>query len=445
MTSTAPRPQAAFAHVPDAVNHVNALKLRAALAWCRQLDDAALTGLLDAPELRRGPAILAAAATAGRAGVLQGLAEDRLADLLAPLAKADRDAALQLLGPAARTSVMRLMGYPQGTAGSMMTTEFVQLPQTWSVAQALAHIRQTQHERETVYAIYVVDEHERLRFVLSLRELVCAEPAQSLAALWGGGEPVTTHPLADREEVARIIRRYDFLALPVVDAERRVMGIVTVDDVIDALMDEAQEDMNRFGGGEHMGAPYLEVGFADMVRKRGAWLALLFLGEMLTASAMQHYEVQLEKAVVLAMFIPLIMSSGGNSGSQATSLLIRGLALGEVKLRDWWRVLVRELPTSLVLGAGLGAIGFARIVVWQQAGFYDYGPHYLLIAFTIWASLVGIVCFGSSIGSMLPFVLQRVGLDPASASAPLVATLVDVLGLVIYFSVAAAFLTGTLL
>ena len=182
-----------------------------------------------------------------------------------------------------------------------------------------------------------------------------------------------------------------------------------------------------------------------MLRKRGGWLAILFLGEMFTASAMQYYEMELEKAVVLAMFIPLIMSSGGNSGSQATSLLIRGLALGEVQLKDWWRVILRELPTGLVLGAGLGSIGFARIMAWQHLGFYDYGEHYMLIAFTIWVSLIGIVCFGSSIGSMLPFALQRFGFDPASASAPLVATLVDVLGLVIYFSVAAFILTGTLL
>lgn len=444
MTKISPS-MSAFMHVPEAVTHVNALKLQPAIDWCRQRDLDTLVELLEAPELRRGPAIVTALVASGRSDFLAELAQDRLADLLAALPREDLDAALRLLEPERRTSVMRLMSYPQGTAGSIMTTEFVQVPRTWDVARTLAHIRAIQHQRETVYAIYVADDDGRLAFVLSLRQLVGAESRQALTELDDGSPPVTTDAFAHREEVARIIRRYDFLALPVVDADRRVLGIVTVDDVIDALMDEAQEDMNRFGGGEHMGAPYLEVGFADMVRKRGTWLALLFLGEMLTASAMQYYEIQLEKAVVLAMFIPLIMSSGGNSGSQATSLLIRGLALGEVRLGDWWRVLVRELPTSLVLGAGLGAIGFARILVWQHAGFYDYGPHYLLIAFTIWASLVGIVCFGSSIGSMLPFVLQRIGLDPASASAPLVATLVDVLGLVIYFSVAALFLAGTLL
>ncbi|WP_313070197.1 magnesium transporter [Melaminivora sp.] len=432
-------------HLADAVSHVNSLELDTALGLTEKLAANDLVRLLESPDLRCGPLFIEKAAAAGRGEVLEHMAEDRLADLLSNLHPEERDQALRLLTPASRTSVQRLMAYPQGTAGSIMTTEFLQVPLAWTVARTLQHIRETEGMHETVYAIYVVDDAQRLRFVLSLRQLVCAEPAQPLEALWGGSEAITVAPEVDREEVARIIRRHDFLALPVVDEERRVLGIVTVDDVIDALIEEAQEDIGRFGGGEHMGAPYLEVGFGTMLKKRGGWLAILFLGEMLTASAMQHYEMQLEKAVVLAMFIPLIMSSGGNSGSQATSLLIRGLALGEVRLRDWWRVILRELPTSLVLGAGLGAIGFTRILVWQHAGFYDYGEHYLLIAFTIWLSLVGIVCFGSSIGSMLPFLLQRVGLDPASASAPLVATLVDVLGLVIYFSVAALLLSGTLL
>ena len=434
-----------YGHVADAVSYVNTLKPREAMELADRLDTASLAQLLENTDLRCSVLLAGKVVASGRADVLEAIAEDRLSDLLGRLMEEEREQALRLLSPSSRSSVARLMLYPEGTAGSIMTTEFVQLPQDWTVAQALEHIRQTQHDHETVYAIYVADEHGSLRFVLSLRQLVCADPAQPLTALWNGSRPISVGPQADREEVARLIRRHNFLALPVVDEQAQVIGIVTVDDVIDALMEEAQEDIGRFGGGEHIGVPYLEAGFGTMIRKRGGWLAILFLGEMLTASAMQYYEMQLEKAVVLAMFIPLIMSSGGNSGSQATSLLIRGLALGEVRLRDWWRVIVRELPTSLVLGAGLGAIGFARIFIWQHAGFYDYGEHYLLIGATVWLSLVGIVCFGSSIGSMLPFVLQRVGLDPASASAPLVATLVDVLGLVIYFSVAALVLSGTLL
>lgn len=449
MPKSSPQPAAnpfsPAGHIADVVSHVNGLKLADAIAFVAGLDSRTLAALLEHTDLRCGAALAASVADAGRAEVLESVAEDRMADLLCRFTPDERQRALQLLGPASRTSIMRLMAYPQGTAGSIMTTEFVQVPQDWTVARTLEHIRATEHEHETVYAIYAVDGRQHLQFVVSLRELVCAGSQLALTSL-RRRPAIACGPYADREEVARIIRRHNFLALPVVGEDQRMVGIVTVDDVIDALMEEAQEDIGRFGGGgEHMGAPYLEVGFGTMLKKRGGWLAILFLGEMLTASAMQYYEMELEKAVVLAMFIPLIMSSGGNSGSQATSLLIRGLALGEVRLGDWWRVLLRELPTSLVLGAGLGAIGFARILVWQHAGLYDYGEHHLLIALTIWLSLVGIVSFGSSIGAMLPFVLQRLGLDPASASAPLVATLVDVLGLVIYFSAAALLLGGTLL
>ena len=220
---------------------------------------------------------------------------------------------------------------------------------------------------------------------------------------------------------------------------------MTVDDVLDAIVEEGTEDVQRFGGMEASDEPYTELGFGGMIRKRAGWLCALFLSEMLTASAMQHYEDALERAVVLTLFIPLIMSSGGNSGSQATSLLIRALALGELRLRDWWRVALRELPTGLTLGAILGTIGMLRILVWQEFGFFDYGEHWMLIALTVGTALVGIVTFGSMAGSMLPFILKRIGFDPASASAPFVATLVDVTGLVIYFSVASAILRGTLL
>ena len=251
--------------------------------------------------------------------------------------------------------------------------------------------------------------------------------------------------MADREEAARLISKYDLLAVPVVDKAGHVLGIVTVDDVIDAIIQESTEDVQRFGGMAALNEPYLRIGFGQMIRKRGGWLSALFLSEMLTASAMQFFEGELEKAIVLTLFIPLIMSSGGNSGSQATSLLIRALALGQLHLRDWWRVALRELPTGLALGAILGLIGVVRIIVWQRFGFYDYGAHWLLIATTVATALVGIVTFGSLAGSMLPFILQRFGFDPASASAPFVATLVDVTGLVIYFGVAALILSGTLL
>jgi magnesium transporter len=231
----------------------------------------------------------------------------------------------------------------------------------------------------------------------------------------------------------------------VLNHRRQVLGIVTVDDVIDAIVAESTEDVQKFGGVEGLPEPYMQISFGRMIRKRAGWLCALFLSEMLTASAMQHFEDELQKAVVLTLFIPLIMSSGGNSGSQSTSLLIRALALGQLRLRDWWRVAVREIPTGLTLGAILGLIGMVRIALWQTTGIYDYGVHWMLIALTVGVGLVGIVTFGSFAGSMLPFILKRLGFDPASASAPFVATLVDVTGLVIYFSVALVILRGTLL
>jgi magnesium transporter len=231
----------------------------------------------------------------------------------------------------------------------------------------------------------------------------------------------------------------------VVDKDQRILGIVTVDDVIDAILAETTEDVQKFGGMEALDEPYMEISIPKMLRKRAGWLAALFIGEMLTATAMGYFEGEIAHAVVLALFVPLIISSGGNSGSQATSLIIRAMALREVRLRDWWRVAIRELPSGVALGLFLGVIGAIRILLWQHFGWYDYGPHYRLVALTVSLALIGVVTFGSLTGSMLPFVLRRLGFDPASASAPFVATLVDVTGLVIYFTVALLLLRGTLL
>jgi magnesium transporter len=252
-------------------------------------------------------------------------------------------------------------------------------------------------------------------------------------------------PLVDREDVARLISKYNLLAIPVLDSGGRVLGIVTVDDVIDALISELSVVVQMFGGMAAVDEPYMQIGLGEMIRKRAGWLCALFIGEMFTAVAMGHFETEISRAVVLALFVPLIISSGGNSGSQATSLIIRAMALQEVRLRDWWRVAMRELPAGLALGVILGLIGFLRVVLWQRIGWYDYGEHYLLVAATVSLALVGVVLFGSLAGSLLPFFLRRIGFDPASASAPFVATLVDVTGLVIYFSVALLLLRGTLL
>jgi magnesium transporter len=313
------------------------------------------------------------------------------------------------------------------------------------VAQTLDYIKRVALQKETVYVAYLLDHEDRLVGVVSLRQLIVADASETVLHAGSRRAPVTVTPSTDREEVARVIAKYNLLAVPVVDEGEHVLGIVTVDDVIDAIVREQTEDVQKFGGMEALGAPYMDIGLGRMIRKRAPWLCALFLSEMLTATAMQRFQGEIERAALLAMFIPLVMSSGGNSGSQATSLIIRAMALGEIRLRDWWRIAVRELPTGLMLGAILGVIGFARISLWQVLGIYNYGPHHVLVALTVSLALVGIVSFGSLAGSMLPFILRRLGFDPASASAPFVATLVDVTGLVIYFSVAMLILRGTLL
>jgi magnesium transporter len=255
---------------------------------------------------------------------------------------------------------------------------------------------------------------------------------------------VTASEQMDQEAVSLLFAQHDLMAVPVVDAEGRMRGIVTVDDIVDVVQEEATEDIQKIGGTEALDSPYLQIGFARMLRKRAGWLAALFLGEMLTATAMGYYENEIARAVVLALFIPLIISSGGNSGSQASTLVIRAMALGEVRLRDWWRVIRRELAVGLALGTTLGVIGLLRVLLWQ-ALFRVYGEHFLLIGLTVACSLVGVVLYGTVAGSMLPFLLRRLGFDPASASAPFVATLVDVSGIVIYFTVASLILRGILL
>jgi magnesium transporter len=431
-------------HVADNVDILNQLDAEDAAAVLLLLPVEMSVQILDKPELYRGPEIIAALPRRTAIILLTEMSSDVAADIVQQLDEPARTELMQGLDRNTRTTIENLLTYPENTAGAMMTTEFVSVPATWTVEQTLQHIRQVERTRETVYAIYVLDAvTRRLIGAVSLRRLISGEPSANIMTL--SREPITTSPLIDQEDVARLISKHDLLAVPVIDKTGHVLGIVTVDDIIDTIIEENTEDVQKFGGMQATDEPYMQIGLLEMLKKRGGWLAVLFISEMLTASAMQYFEVELEKAIVLTLFIPLIMSSGGNSGSQATSLLIRSLALREVKLGDWWRVAMRELPTGLLLGSVLGLIGVVRITVWQKFGFYDYGEHWILIAITVAAALIGVVTFGSLAGSMLPFLLQRVGFDPASASAPFVATLVDVTGLVIYFSVALMILRGTLL
>ena len=430
----------------DVAEALNQLPVEAAARVVSALPFDLAVQLLDEPELDRRGDIFERLDERRAVPLIEALSSDQQVELYRELKEADRARLLHVLDAPTRDVLKLLLAYPPTSAGGIMTTEFVAVPSTWTVDQVKRHISKVGRAKETVYAIYVLDPaDQRLETVVSLREIMLTRPDHRVSAIADARRPVTVSPTTDREDVARLISKYNLLAIPVVDDGGHVLGIVTVDDVIDALIREQTEDVQKFGGMAAMDEPYMQISLGAMVRKRGGWLCALFLGEMLTASAMGHFESEISRAVVLALFIPLIISSGGNSGSQATSLIIRAMALNEVRLHDWWRVASRELPAGLALGAILGSIGAVRILLWQLLGFYDYGAHYLKVAETVALSLVGVVLFGSLAGSMLPFALRRVGFDPASASAPFVATLVDVSGLVIYFSVALLILRGTLL
>ncbi len=431
------------ADIADALNH---LEPDGAATVISVLPFDLAVRVLDEPQLDRRHQIFSHCEDHAAGPLIEAMSADQQADLFRDLPEGERTRLIKTLDAPTRDSLKLLLQYPPTTAGGIMTTEFVSMPSTWSVEEAMRHIRDVGRAKETVYAIYVLDPaDQRLVHMVSLRELMLADRSTQVGQVGDVRKPVSVTPLMDREDVARLLSKYNLLAVPVVDEEQHVIGIVTVDDVIDAIVKETTEDVQKFGGMEALGAPYMQISLFGLIRKRAPWLCILFFSEMLTATAMQHFSDELSRAVVLAMFIPLIMSSGGNSGSQATSLIIRAMALREVSLRDWWRVAVRELPAGIVLGTILGVLGILRISVWQAFGFYNYGVHHVLIAITIGVALIGVVTFGSLAGSMLPFVLRRFGFDPASASAPFVATLVDVTGLIIYFTVAFAVLKGTLL
>ena len=434
------------AHDADIAEALNAIDPGAAARVLAALPFEQAVRTLNQPELDHRARLFEHLPTDRAAALVAAMSADQRADLFRELPNRTRARLFPAIDAATKESLRSLLGYPPTTAGGVMTTEHVEAPGTWTVERTLAHIRAAGHPQRPVYAVYVLDPVDRrLVHVVTLRELVIADPTRTLLEVGERRRPVTVATWTDREEAARLLAKYDLLAVPVVDEGGHLLGIVTVDDMIDTLVKEQTEDLHKLGGLEAIDEPYTKIGFGTMIRKRAGWLCALFVSEMLTATAMQHFEAELSRAIVLALFIPLIMSSGGNSGSQATSLIVRALALREVRLRDWWLIALREAPAGVALGAILGAIGIARIVVWQTLGFYDYGPHWVLIALTVGAALVGVVTFGSLVGSMLPFILRGAGFDPASASAPFVATLVDVTGLVIYFSVAYLLLHGTLL
>lgn len=387
--------------------------------------------------------------------LLKAMGQAEVAELLNSMAPDDRTTLLEespaaltkhllaLLSEEERHAALSLLGYPARSVGRLMTPHYVAIKEGWTVQQVLDHVREHGQDSETLNVLYVLDEDGVLIDDIRVREFLLAAPSKLVSEVMDH-RYVSLKASDDVREAIALFKREDRKALPVTDTSGVLIGIVTIDDALDIAEGDATKEIQKIGGSEALDEPYMAITFWRMVRKRAGWLVILFLGEMLTATAMGFFEGEIAKAVVLALFVPLIISSGGNSGSQATTLVIRALALGEVKLKDWWRVMHREILAGLVLGAILGAIGFSRVAVWSQFSTI-YGPHWLQVAITVGFSLIGIVMWGTLIGSMLPFILRRAGLDPATSSAPFVATLVDVTGLVIYFSVALLVMRGTLL
>jgi len=367
------------------------------------------------------------------------LEPDDTADLIQCAKEEETNEILSLLDTATRKEVLVLLAYAEDEAGGLMNPRFARVRPNMSIDEAIQYLRKQSPHVETIHYVYVLDFRQQLLGIVSLRELFNAQLHQKIHEIMET-DIITVPEEMDQAEVSQILSNYNLVAVPVVDATKIMKGIITFDDIADVIEEEATEDMQKMGGTEALDLPYLKTKFTHMIQKRMGWLAILFFGEMLTASAMGYFEHEISQAVVLALFIPLIISSGGNSGSQASTLVIRAMALGEVKIKDWWRVLRREIGSGLVMGSALGCIGFIRIILWHEL-WGTYGEHYLPLALTIAISLIGVVSWGTIAGSMLPFILRRYRFDPASASTPLVATLVDVTGLIIYFSVASVLIS----
>src|SRR6266513_6057826 len=381
--------------------------------------------------------------------ILNEMSPDDRTALLEELPSAAARQLIRLLTPEERHVAQSLLGYPEGSVGRLMTPDFIAVPEDWTVQQVLDFVREHGQDSETLNVVYVVDERGKLIDDIRMREFLL-KPLTVKVSDIRDRTFVALNVNDSQEDALNLFRKYDRTALPVLDSSGILVGIVTIDDMLDVAEAEATEDIQKFGGMEALEEPYMRIPLWRMVRKRAGWLVILFLGEMLTATAMANYQEELAKALVLALFLPLIISSGGNSGSQASTLMIRAMALGEVTLGDWWRVMRKEIFSGLMLGAILGTIGVLRIEVWAIIGEQylhrqPYGPHWPLVAMTVGISLVGVVIWGTLSGSMLPFLLRRIGADPATSSAPFVATLVDVTGLIIYFSIALVIMRGVML
>ncbi len=370
-------------------------------------------------------------------------ADDRTSFLEELSPKAVREL-IKLLNPEERKITLSLLGYPEGSVGRLMTPDYISVQADWTIAEVLEHIREVGQESETIDVIYVINDQGQLVDDVRIREFLLSPPERLVSELTDS-RYIELNVYDDQEKANQVFKMNNRVALPVVDNNNILIGIVTIDDVLWVANEEFSEDMQKMGGTEALEEPYLEISIFKLFKKRVGWLIVLFLGEMLTATAMASYEHALDKALILSLFIPLIISSGGNTGSQASSLIIQALTVGEVTLADWWSVMRREIISGILLGTVLGLIGFARVMIWSQIFPDVYGAHYFLVALVVGFSLIGVVLFGTISGSMLPIALKKLGADPAVSSAPFVATLVDVTGVIIYFNFAYFFLKGTML
>jgi len=376
--------------------------------------------------------------------ILNHLSSDDRTTVLSHLKGLSLTHALSKLDVGKRDLSHDILGFPENSVARILNTDFATIHGESTIAEASEHLRRHHRDNETANVIYVVDSEGRLVDDIPIRRLVLNEPDKKVAEVMDGF--ITKLNIRDtKEEAVAKFKEYDRVALPVTNDENLLLGVVTVDDVLDVAEEKDTAEIQKFGGVEELDYPYVKTPLFSLLRKRAGWLIVLFLGEMFTATAMGYYDKEISNAVVLALFIPLVISSGGNSGSQAATLIIRAMALKEIGIKDWWYVMRREILSGLSLGIVLGSIGFIRISVWHVMNWYDYGPHWVLLAVTIFFSLIGIVIWGTLMGSMIPIVLKRLGIDPATSSAPFVATLVDVTGLIIYFSIAALILKGTIL
>lgn len=372
------------------------------------------------------------------------LPPDDVTDVIQHAPAEKREKLLSYIDESTRRHVSALLAYAEDEAGGLMNPLFVRLRPEMTVEEAISYLRkQTHQQARSIYYAYVLDNDQHLLGVVSFRQLLASHSDKNVTEVMRP-KPICVSDTTDQEAIGRLFQQHRFMAIPVVDEDLRMQGIVNLNDIITIVQEEATEDIQKIGGMEALDEPYLEIGFFRMLKKRAGWLTVLFVGEMFTATAMGYFEDEIAKAVVLALFLPLIISSGGNSGSQATTLVIRALALKEIRLSDWWRILRREMATGMALGGILAIIGFIRIVLWPTRHSL-YGEHFVLIGFTVAGSLMGVVLWGTIVGSILPLILKRLKLDPASASAPFVATMVDVTGIIIYFTAATAILGGILL